>query len=534
MSKLGNQSVNRRNFMLAASATAFATGCATQSVAGRVVDANLEDKPPNVLFIMVDQHRADCIGCYGNPDVRTPNLDGIAADGVRFNECFCPFPVCTPSRYSALSSLYAYEHAGTSNRCTLRPEIETFPKILRRDGYKTAAVGKMHHTPTYLDVGFDKMVLAEQDGDGRWDDDYHRELMANDLVDINDLEDQRREYREKARPEYWETWGAMPTNLPREFHTTEWIGRNALSFLNDWDSGGNLLYTSFIKPHHPFDPPKELKDLYNPDRLTILPGWTPQCFPHDLALQKGYFPHDKLNEKSLRHVMAYYYATIEHVDMQIGKMIELLKKKGIYDNTMIVYTADHGEYLGYHHLLLKANYMYDPLVRVPSIIKYPQAKQKGRVSNALISNIEFAPTILKQTGCQPASSMHGLDLALDTAGRAIVFAEGPGGNQYMARTKSHKLITSKTPERGLFYDLEKDPLEQSNLYDDPIFRERSATMKRQLEEWKGTQPQPRPYLDASAPQIDQPNVPPRNLSHRPAAMEYFRKKSAAIGINVAT
>ena len=131
---------------------------------------------PNVLIIQADQFRADCFGAAGHPDVRTPHLDRLAGDGVRYRNAYCTFPVCTPSRYSLLSGLHVRQHAGWTNRCTLAPGIDTFPRALRRAGYRTAAVGKMHFTPTYLDVGYDRLELAEQDGPGRYDDDYHREL----------------------------------------------------------------------------------------------------------------------------------------------------------------------------------------------------------------------------------------------------------------------------------------------------------------------------------------------------------------------
>ncbi len=146
-----------------------------------------------------DEQRIDNLGARGNRDIRTPHIDALAADSVGYPNSFCPSPVCTPSRYSLLSGRYVREHQESTNRSTLAPEIATFPRALRAARYKTTAVGKMHFTPTYLDVGFDEMVLAEQDGDARWDNDYHRDLMHPGLVGCNDLEDQRREYRNKDR-----------------------------------------------------------------------------------------------------------------------------------------------------------------------------------------------------------------------------------------------------------------------------------------------------------------------------------------------
>src|SRR5919199_705405 len=173
--------------------------CGCHPGAGDVVAmAGAGHTPVNVLVIQTDQFRWDCLGCAGNPDVRTPNLDAIATGGMQYTNSFCSFPVCTPSRYSLLSGLYVHQHGGWTNRCTLAPGIATFPKLLRAAGYHTTAVGKMHFTPTYLDVGFDEMELAEQDGDGRLDDDYHRDLMACGLADLDDVIDQRREFRQRA------------------------------------------------------------------------------------------------------------------------------------------------------------------------------------------------------------------------------------------------------------------------------------------------------------------------------------------------
>ena len=167
---------------------------------------------PNILLIMADQHRWDTVGFNGNAQVQTPHLDALAEDGVNYPHTICPYPVCTPSRYSLLSGIYVHQHGGWSNHCTLEPNIETYPRLLRDQGYATKAVGKMHFTPTYLDTGFEEMALCEQDGDGRYDDDYHRALVENELVDAIDLYDQRREYRRYAPPEYWETFGAMASD----------------------------------------------------------------------------------------------------------------------------------------------------------------------------------------------------------------------------------------------------------------------------------------------------------------------------------
>lgn len=479
---------------------------------------------PNVLVIHVDQHRMECLGAYGNTDIRTPNIDVLAKDGVRYDNSFCPYPVCTPSRYSLLSGRYVHEHRGWTNHCTLPPGVDTFASILREAGYKTKAVGKMHFTPTYLDLGFDELLLAEQNGPGRWDDDYHRMLRDLGLVDGNDLEDQERRYRNTARPEYWETFGALPSNLPDKHHSTTWIGDRAVETLEAWGGSGQLLMAGFIKPHHPFDPPPEWSDAYDPDKLTLLPGWTDSCFPHDLELSKGYFPHENLTIPALRRVMAYYYATIEHIDREVGRMIDTLKRKGLYESTMIVFTSDHGDYMGHHHLLLKGNNMYDPLVKVPLIIKFPGNERKGAVSDALVNNVDVAPTILAQTGRRPSDGMSGRDLAQGDEGPGEAFSESSKGAHAMARTKTRKLILAQRRGQALFYDLEKDPHETVNLYDDPAYQDEVRALTEAIDRWRRFEDLPETYLNEQAPVIDQPNVPLREDDHRQAMAEYCAEK----------
>jgi arylsulfatase A-like enzyme len=519
-----SKKITRRQFV--ETGTALALGGVISSISDPTARAAKSESAsrPNVLLIHTDEHRIECLGAYGNPDVRTPNIDSLAADGVRYRNSFCPYPVCTPSRYSVLSGLYVHEHRGWTNHSTLPPGTSTFASILRDAGYKTKAVGKMHFTPTYLNLGFDELVLAEQNGPGRWDDDYHRELRVHGLVDRNDLEDQLQEYRKDARPEYWETFGAMPSNLPEEFHSTRWIGDRAAETLTGWGSSGHLLMVGFIKPHHPFDPPREWCEAYDPAKLALLPGWTNTCFPRDLALSKGYFPHEKLTEPAVRRVMAYYYATIEQIDQRVGRMLDILKRKGLYDNALVIFTGDHGEYMGFHHMLLKGNYMYDPVVKVPLIIKYPHGEQRSTVSDALVSNVDVAPTIIGQADVEPAEQMRGRDLAQAREERRIVFAEDRHGSHAMARSKTRKLILCGQKSTSLFFDLERDPLETTNLFENPAYQSEIQTYANAINQWRSIDELPKVYLDEDAPRINQPNVPALRDGHREEMGAYFARK----------
>ena len=503
--------------------------CNTERYAAETSSA--ENKLTYVLVIYADQHRFDCLGVMGNPDVKTPHLDSLARDGVLFRNSFCTWPVCTPSRYSLLSGQYVKQHRGRSNQATLLPGTPTFPALLRAAGYNTAAVGKMHFTPAYQDVGFSELQLAEQNGHGRFVDDYHRYLKERGLIDSVDLVDQERPYRSRAPRDYWQTFGAAVSNLPEEHHSTTWIGNRALEQLSKWkpDKPG-LLMVGFIKPHHPFDPPAPWDRMYDPSRLTVPSGWTDQPLARDLERNRGYFEHTTLSLPALRRVMAYYYASISQLDAQVGKMVDLLKRKGLYEKTLIIYTADHGEYLGFHHMLLKSNHMYDPLIKVPLIIKYPQNRLASLVSETLVSSIDVTATILREAALEPAPQMRGHSLysgGLSTeAGRDFIFAEDAGF--IMVRSRTRKLLYSAQPGRSLFFDLESDPLEIENLADNPARQGEVRQMKDALLRWFQVETESEPYVDFTARQINQPNVPTDRANAEKEMQRYIDEKMRRI------
>lgn len=433
-------------------------------------------KKPNILLLHADQHRYDCMGCSGNIDVKTPNIDALAYDGMRYTEHYTVYPVCTPSRYSMLSGQYTHQHCAWTNVSTLPNGINTFPKLLKQNGYHTAAVGKMHFTPTYQDVGFQKMILSEQNGDGRFEDDYHTYLMDNDLIDAIDLTDQVDDFRKNASKKYYDHFGAFESDLPVEHHSTSWITRQAIDDINEWNpNGGNLLMIGYIKPHHPFDPPAPYSTMYDPDKLTLLEGYTPEVPQGDYDNHHGFFDHHTLSEDKLRNIMSKYYGTITQIDDNVGEIISLLKQKGIYDDTMIIYTSDHGEYLGYHHMLLKGNYLYDPLAKIPLIIKYPSTIKKHGISNMLCENIDLASAILSVCAIEQPSSMSGIDISKTDIGKQYAFSEGQYGDDknpcfgYMIRTKGYKLIVSGGLDNAMFFDLTKDKTELVNEIDNPHY-----------------------------------------------------------------
>ncbi|MEO3847741.1 sulfatase-like hydrolase/transferase [Streptomyces sp. B8F3] len=465
---------------------------------------------PNVLVVQADQYRWDCLGAAGHPDVRTPALDRLAADGVRHTEAYCPYPVCTPSRYAMLSGLYAHQHGAWTNHSTLDPALDTFPRALRRAGYRTAAVGKMHFTPTYLDVGYDRLQLAEQHGPGRYDDDYHRDLRAAGLADVVDLLDQELTLRPQAPPGYRDTYGTGRSDLPEEWHSTTWIGEHALRELDAWDDGGGqLLHVSFVKPHHPFDPPAPWDTLHEPAALTLPPGWTPAIPDADLPHARAYFDYGPLTEPVLRTVLAHYYGSIAHLDHHVGRLLDTLRRRGLYDDTLVLFTSDHGEYLGFHHLLLKDGPMYDPLVRVPLLVKYPAGARgggrRGEVSDAPASLVDVAPTVLAACGVAASGALAGHDLAGPAAGDGYVFAEDRRrGRVLMARSRTHKLLLAAEPAQDALYDLTSDPYELTDRLADPACAGAAAELREALWRWAVFDTPVPPRLDENAPRVPGP------------------------------
>lgn len=466
----------------------------------------------NILIIHTDQHRYDCLGATGNADIRTPNIDRLASEGVVFENSFCPYPVCTPSRYSFLTGLYAHQHRGIFNQSTLAAGIPTFPRVFREHGYRTAAVGKMHFTPTYLDVGFDYMQLAEQHGAGRFEDDYHAWLMAEGQHDYCDLIDQVAEYRPLASADYWQSYGALPSNLDEKYHSTTWIGDQSCAELDQWGDSGNLLMVGFIKPHHPFDPPRPWAEMYDPAQLAVLPGWTDTPLHNDDA--RGYFDFSDLSLEKLRQVMAYYYATISQIDFQVGRIIAKLESQGLYDKTLIVFTSDHGDYLGYQHRLLKGYRMLEPLVRVPLIIKGLEPSIGRERDTRLVNNVDIAPTLLSAAGLPLPATMRGLDLTDPEQAADYVFAQSESG--YMIRSQHEKLLLSQEAD-PLFFDLGRDPLEQTNLYAAPHCQERIQEMTNDLLSWMLFDSVPPSCRDEQAATV-RPKVSPNKLR------AYFRQK----------
>lgn len=438
---------------------------------------------PNILILHVDQLRQDCLGAYGNTQISTPNIDELASESTVHSNHYTCYPVCVPARYSFITGLpynKIYDLSNLESNGRLSFNFATFPKELKDSGYHTSAIGKMHYEPPYHDVGFQEMVLCEQIGIGRWVDDYHRELQSRGLLNSNCLEDQNWEFRQYADEEYWDSFGAKVNVLDEKDASTGWIGAKALEAIDGWDeSNPEMMMVSFVNPHHPFDPPLPWSDMYDPEQLDMLPGWMDHGLLRDSFQAPGWMENRRLTTKKYRKILAYYYALISEVDHHVGKIVARLKKKGLYEDTMIVFTTDHGDYMGYHHMILKGNHMYEPLMKIPLIIKYP-GNPTARIENrSLTINTDIARTILSVAGMEtPAQMRETVDLSSGSdAGHDFVVSFEKLGDRAMVRHGKYKLQTDRNllnedafhwgsivaPRGEMLFDLDADPLEMNNI-----------------------------------------------------------------------
>ena len=435
---------------------------------------------PNIIVLLADQHRWDCTGYAGNADLRTPNLDALAGHGVSFTQAVCPYALCVPSRVTLMTGQYVSTHGVAGNRDGLPATATTLPGLLHAAGYDTACVGKMHFNPTYANYAFNVMRLSEQDGDGRNEDDYHKWLEKQGEIDQIDVWDQVN--RDSAPPEYWDSFGAMRSNLPEALHSTRWVGDQAVRFLQRAREPF-FLWAGFIKPHHPFDPPEPWDRLYDPRELSLPEGcrFPP---PEEDTRREAFFDLRDMTEDRFRRVLAYYYANISHMDEQIGRILATLTSRG-FTNNVVVYCADHGDYMGQHGLILKGGARpYDALLRVPLLIAGVGGQRRGYTDPALAQLTDVTPTLLEAAAVAVPDTVEGSSLVpqlrrSDVPLRDVAFVEGGGGLK-VARTQRYKLIETSDADLRALYDLDNDPHEYDNRYGHAEMSRVQAELEAQL------------------------------------------------------
>ncbi|HQU51678.1 MAG TPA: sulfatase-like hydrolase/transferase [Saprospiraceae bacterium] len=432
---------------------------------------------PNILWICTDQQRWNTIGALGNPYVKTPNIDRLVNEGVSFDYSFCQAPFCTASRASFLTGMYPSRVHATKNGAAEWPEAAPLvTETLKDAGYECGLAGKLHlstamaHRPEKrpLDDGYQVFYYSHSPYQGGSTNDYLT-YYRNRGIDVLAL---------KQELGY----------VPAPYHQTTWCTDRAIDFIKEKREWPWLFSLNIYDPHGPFDPPQEYLDRYQVDDLA-----GPLFQPSDLD-EKSVFNNVMFQSKPKQYTdhenklrLAQYWAQIDLIDENIGRILKVLEETGQLNNTLIVFTSDHGDMAGDHGLVAKGCRFYEGLVRVPLIFWYPAKFKQNLKSEALVELMDIVPTLLELTGLLVDQQIQGTSLLPILEGRtdpdehkSFVRSEfyddgqakaGQIGFATMYRTKDFKLITYHGHPQGELFDLRNDPDEFHNLWDDPGYQE---------------------------------------------------------------
>ncbi len=432
---------------------------------------------PNILWICTDQQRWDTIAALGNPCIRTPNIDRLVHEGTAFDHAFCQSPVCTPSRASFLTGRYPSTVHGCCNGNTVWGEgAVLISKLLADAGYDCGLVGKFHLAagfrrlePRPLDDGYRVFEWSHAPRDDWPTGHAWRDWVAAQGQDLGEL------CRDM-------------TNFPLDLHRETWCTTRAIDFIETRRPADRpwLLSLNYYYPHPPFTPPQDYLQRYDP---ADMPG--PRFRDSDLAAQRTLAAIDfqtsvrRPQEFDAHAVQAAYYAMIEQLDDQLGRLLDSLERSGQRDNTLILFMSDHGEMLGDHGLLLKGCRFYEGLVRVPLVWAWPGQIRAGLRSSALVELTDIFPTLLELCGLDAPEGTQGRSLWPILAGAAhpqqhrdfvrceyyralLDDARGfAGTSATMYRDRRYKLVRYHGHDPGELFDLRADPDEFDNLWDVP-------------------------------------------------------------------
>lgn len=414
-------------------------------------------QPMNMLFIISDQHRRDSSGCHGHPLVQTPNLDRLAARGVRFTNAYTPCPICVPARAALATGRYVHQIGNWDNGLPYTGQVTGWGHQLKAQGYQVDSIGKLHFRSQADDNGFTREIEPLHVVEGVGD------VLSSIRQDAPRRYAQRRNV-EQAGP------GAssyLQYDVRNADNACAWLAAHAA------DERPWVLFLSFVCPHPPFIAPPELYNLYPHDAIPLSPQWRPEDWPDHPALARlrAFFHLDEpIPEADLRRTAAAYLGACTHLDNQIGRVMTTLDELQLSQRTRILYTSDHGESMGARGLIGKFT-MYEETAGVPLILAGPDTPQ-GRVVATPVSLLDCPPTILAAVGARPPAPPDDLpgeslwQMAADADRDRTVFSEyhavGSTHAWYMLRNQRYKYVHYVNEAPQLF-DLQTDPHECHDL-----------------------------------------------------------------------
>ena len=441
-------------------------------------------QPPNVLFIIADDLNTS-LGCYGQPLVKTPNIDKLAARGVRFDHAYCAFSLCGPSRNSFLTGLYPNSSGILANAQIFRqtiPSRVSLPQAFRQQGYFAARIGKLYHYNVPNSIG-----TNGHDDPGSWE-------VETNPAGVDRLDEEPLIYS-LTPGQFGGTLSWHASANPDEKHTdgleaadAEWI----LERCAKHKERPFFLAVGFFRPHTPYVSPKKYFDLYPAEQMPVVQGVVEdQKDIPQAALMSYKKEQDKLTDDLRRQARQAYYASISFMDAQTGRVLDALDRLGLRDNTIVIFTSDHGYHLGEHGLWQKQS-LFEESARVPMIVAGPGVTQPGSVAASPVGLIDLYPTLTGLCGVKAPETMQGQTLApmlkdVSVTGRGWAltqvvrgggfkrFGASPSVGDNVRRFFGYSLRTARWrytewdegKEGRELYDHEADPNELTNLADDP-------------------------------------------------------------------
>ncbi|MBC8470808.1 MAG: arylsulfatase [Planctomycetes bacterium] len=464
MNQCHSSEITRRDFL---KSTALASS-GINLIANTSFAASKKKLQPNILYLMTDQHRGDCLGCAGNKIIKTPHLDSIAEDGVLFPNAYSSTPSCTPARSALLTGLSPWHHGMIGYGRVADKYPFELPQAIRDAGYYVFGIGKMHWYPQrklrgYHDILLDESGRAETPG---FVSDY-RFWFKQQAPELNP----------DATGIGWNDYRAKTYALPERLHPTKWTADRAVDFIEKYNrSKPFLLKVSFARPHSPYDPPKRFMDMYSEDEMPkpYVGDWADMYAEHEEPPNTSLW-HGDLGIQQAKISRRGYYASITFIDEQIGRILETLKKRDIYDNTLIILFSDHGDMLGDHHLWRKT-YAYEASARIPMLLRWPRRmgmkNKRGKKLPQPVELRDVLPTFLDAAGAPVPNHLDGKSMLDLVRGNTKNWRQFIDLEHSMCYNKDHwnaltdgrfKYIYYAYDGREQLFDLRKDPGELNDL-----------------------------------------------------------------------
>ncbi|MBD1221351.1 sulfatase family protein [Virgibacillus halodenitrificans] len=483
---------------------------------------------PNVLLITTDQQHWNSIGAFNN-EIETPNLDRLVKEGTTFKRAYCPNPTCTPSRASILTGKYPSQHGAWSIGTKLSEEEPTLSQAFFDNGYKTALVGKAHFQPLRSSEQYKSLeaypLLHDLDYWRSFNQPFygfdHVELARNHTNEAH-VGQHYAIWLEEKGCENWRDYFLAPTGkmnkdekykwkIPEKFHYNTWISERTNKLLEGYRKSEEnfFLWASFFDPHPPYLVPEPWDEKYDPEELTTplrKEGEHAANPPHFQLTQEenpdfssyketsfgniGHHSYAAIDERTMKKNMAVYYGMISMLDKYVGKILDKLDELGLTDETIVVFTTDHGHLFGQHGIHDKGGFHYEDLLKIPMIVRYPGLIPAGKESHSLQSLVDLAPTLMRLAEINaPEMKMAGVDQSnvwlgkQDTARDHILceFRNQPTMvHQKTYVNKRYKLTVYYNQTYGELFDLEKDPNEFNNLWDQAEYQKLKKTLLLQF------------------------------------------------------